>query len=82
MLLTVIKLSWMLLCLMKANCDCDTMFFMCRASRMASTFVIILMNECIKLIGLKSGTASAPSFFGNNTTLAVLIKGRLMQRKL
>jgi hypothetical protein len=39
------------------------------------------MKEWIKLIGLKSPTSSAPSFFGIRITLAVLISDKLPQRR-
>lgn len=49
---------------------------------MARTLVIILTKEWIRLIGLNSDTDSAPSFFGMSIILAVLINGRLVQRRL
>jgi hypothetical protein len=62
--------------LINTLCVEDINFFMCGASLSARAFMIILMKERIRLIGLKFDTASAPSFLGRSTMFAVLIIGR------
>jgi hypothetical protein len=45
---------------------------MCGLKHSASTLAMIFAMAWIRLIGLKSETSSAPSFFGKRTTLAEL----------
>jgi hypothetical protein len=58
---------------MKALWLRDTISFILRLRRRAIAFAIIFGISWIRLIGRKSEIESAPSFFGNNTTFAVLM---------
>jgi len=75
---TTMKLSWMLLLLMKALWFGETSLFICGASRNASTLVIILAKEWMRLIGRKSQMESAPSFLGSRMMFAEFNRGRLV----
>ena len=75
--LTAIKLSCILLVLMKALWHGETMEGMNLCNLSARALVMIFTKEWIRLIGLKSPTESAPSFLGIRIMLAELISCRL-----
>lgn len=68
--LTNRKLSWMHLPFIKALCELDTKFSIWPDSLMANVFVISLLKELMRLIGLKSFGHSGKSIFGMRTILA------------
>ena len=60
----------MLLFLMNALWQLETMEFKCGANLLASNFEKIFAMLCMRLIGLKSVTLDASNFFGSRTIFA------------
>lgn len=78
---TNIKLSCMLLVLIKALWALETSLFMNEASLLTMIFVMIFAKEWIKLIGSKSVISSTPSFLVSNTVFAALSQRKFVACK-